>query len=160
MGDFNNFYKNIPVSPINVFYKTASPQLFNILKFILTQDPINIAIGTGLGFAFTTSFTKIINNLITPFIKYIGYFILKLAGTNPGYPRLDFNIYDTIEQIIVLIVFIIFIYYVVVLPVTALKKKYNIEQQTKQCPYCKMLINPLATRCPSCTSQLKELPAE
>lgn len=154
--DESNFYKIFYRPAFNVLEDTVSPQFFNLIKFLLTQNPINMAIGTGLGFAFTTSTTKIIDNLITPSIKYTEYSILKLTGGSPEFPKLNFNIYGTIEQIVIMIVFIVFLYYAVVLPINTLKKKYNIDQKTKACQYCKVLIDPSATRCPSCTSHLKE----
>ena len=113
--------------------------LNNLIKFILLQDPVKIAIGFALGMAFSKIGLSIISDVINPIVHF------NLS---------EFNFKDIIEQIITLFIFIIILYYLVIVPINNLQKKYNIGIKTAMCPYCKSLINPSATKCSSCTSQL------
>ena len=113
--------------------------LNNLIKFILLQDPVKIAIGFALGMAFSKIGLSIISNVINPIVHF------KLS---------EFKFKDIIEQIITLFIFILILYYFVIVPINNLKDRYNINVKTAMCPYCKSLINPSATKCSSCTSQL------
>ena len=113
--------------------------LNNLIKFILLQDPVKIAIGFAVGMAFSKIGLSIISTVINPIVHF------NLS---------EFNFKDIIEQIITLFIFIIILYYLVIVPINNLQKKYNIGIKTAMCPYCKSLINPSATKCSSCTSQL------
>jgi len=109
---------------INIFYRDVSQGYSNVLKFILTQNSIRIAIGMALGIGLSNTCLKIINDVIKPLV------------------------------LITFIIFVIIIYYGIIVPLGKLEKKYNINDNTQQCPYCMSLINSNATKCPSCTSEL------
>ena len=111
----------------------------NLIKFILLQDPVKIAIGFALGMAFSKIGLSIISDFVNPIVH------LKIS---------EFKFKNIIEQIITLFIFLLILYYFVIIPINNLKEKYNIDMKTAMCPYCKSLINPNATKCSSCTSQL------
>ena len=111
----------------------------NLLKFILTQDPINIAIGMSLGVAFSKISLALISDIVTPIIH------LNIS---------EFKFGNIIEQLVIFIIFIIIFYSLIVKPINKLKIKYNVGIKNSQCPYCFTLINSLSTKCSSCTSLL------
>lgn len=143
------------MEPIQLFYDNISPEFMNILKFILIQDPVKIAIGMALGLSISKIFTEIIGDLIKPLI-HVFLNIFSKTGFNYIFYGSAFNIGAVIEQLIIFVIFIVLLYYVFVLPINKLKVKYNIEQKTVTCPYCTTLINPLAIKCPACTSELEK----
>ena len=113
--------------------------LSNVLKFLLIQDPTQIAIGFALGTSFSNIGLSIIDDVVKPLIK----------GNIT-----DMKLKNVIEQSAVLIIFFIILYYLVIIPLNNLKKKYGIDIKEAVCPYCRTTISPNATRCPSCTSDL------
>ena len=138
----------------DIAFKYLSPKLKNVLNFILVQDPVKVAVGLSLGLALTKIFTEIIDGTIRPLVQVF----LKLfseSGFKYVLSGSTFDIGKVLEQLIAFFIFIIVLYYGFVEPINNLKKEYNIDQKTKQCEYCKLLINPNATRCPNCTSELK-----
>ena len=134
-------------------YDDVSPLFQDVLKFILIQDPVKIATGFTVGMFVTDFFKRLIDTVVKPLIFIVlakfseTGFVYKVAGQS-------FNIGSLITELVVFFVFMIVFYYGFVGPIDGLKSKYNIDQKTADCPYCKSIINPTATRCPSCTSQL------
>jgi len=151
---FNLLYKYTMSETIEYLFDNVGPQVSNILKFVLTQDPIKVAIGMSLGLAFTKVGTSVIDSFIKPLVQIFLHLFSKSGFTYNIY-GVTFSIGSIIEQIIVFIIFITLLYYFVIIPVGNLKAKYNINVQTSTCPYCYTLVNPEATRCQACTSQLK-----
>jgi large conductance mechanosensitive channel len=134
-------------------YDDVSPLFQNVLKFILIQDPVRIATGFTVGMFVTDFFKRLIDTVVKPLIFIVlakfseTGFVYKVSGQS-------FNIGSLITELVVFFVFMVVFYYGFVGPIDGLKQKYNIDQKTADCPYCKSIINPTATRCPSCTSQL------
>ena len=139
--------------PYEYLLDGISPAFTNILKFLLIQDPVKIAVGFALGLSISNVFTEIIGNLIKPIIHLILHFFSK-SGFNYNILGTSFNIGNMFEQIIIFFIFILVLYYGFIVPINNLKTKYNITQQTFKCPYCTTLISPTATRCPACTSDI------
>jgi len=140
--------------PFYVFYDVISPKFTEFLKFILTQDPIKIAVGVTLAYAVSKLVSEINVGVLTPLIKIITK--SKLNFTIKG---VEFDFGKVLEQIILLILILVVIYFLIIVPINKLKQKYNIDQQTLACPYCTTLINPGATRCPACTSIIGIIPS-
>ncbi len=134
-------------------YDDVSPLFQNVLRFILIQDPVKIATGFTVGMFVTDFFKKLIDSVVKPLLFIIlakfseSGFVYTLAGQ-------QFNVGSLLTELVVFFVFMAIFYYGFVGPIDNLKRKYNIDQKTADCPYCKTIINPKATRCPSCTSQL------
>ena len=150
----NQFYKNLYPNDFRNIYKIA-PGLQNVLKFILIQDPIKIATGFTMGFFVNNLIQDFLNKIIKPLVTIIlgvfstSHFAYTVSGQT-------FDVGSILTQLVIFIVFICIFYFGIVNPVDKLKQRYNIEQKTAACPYCKTIINPEATRCPACTSQLNE----
>ncbi len=125
----------------------------NLLKFIISQDPVKIAIGISLGIVFTQLSVSIISDIVNPIVNIITKLILK-NGLKFKINDSEFNFNGVIEKLITFIIFTIIIYYIIIIPIVKLKDKYNINTESSQCPYCKTLINRNSSRCSACTSQL------
>ena len=147
--EYQNFNFN------NVLFDNLSPQLTNVLKFILIQDPVKIAIGFSLGLALSKIFTEIIDDTIRPLVQI---FLKLFSKTGFKYTLYGstFDFGKILEQLLAFFIFILVLYYGFIQPVSELKKDFNIDQDTVSCPYCKTLINENAIKCPACTSELKK----
>ena len=139
----------------NIFYDRISQSSMNILKFLLLQDPIKLAIGVVLGMAISKVFMGFITDIISPILNGLLHTISS-TGFNYTINGTEFKFGNIIEQFVTFIIICCLLYFLIVLPINKLKVKYNIEQRTLPCMYCRTLINPLATRCPNCTSELNE----
>jgi len=139
----------------DVFYDKVSPSIINVLKFLLIQDPVKVAIGLALGMSLNNLFVGFSDDMIKPLVSI---FSKSVSDTGLKFFAFGstFNIGDLFQQIVTFIVFILCVYYLFVVPVNKLKQKYDIDQKTTSCPYCTTLINPNATRCPACTSNLNK----
>ena len=126
---------NNPVD-YNFVYKKISPSLEKVLRFVLIQDPIKIATGFTLGY-FTNNFIReILNNIVKPIV----YMVISLFSDS-GFVYSVFgqtiNIGIVLTEIVLFTTFIVILYYGFVSPIDNLKQRYNIDQKTIQCPYCK-----------------------
>ena len=139
--------------PNEIIYDKFSPIILDAVKFILLQDPIKIALGSALGFAIINLLTIILNGTIKPLVS-----VLLNLISDTGFKYIirgaTFDVGNVIEQVVIFIIIILLLYYCFALPITNLRKRYNIEQKTASCPYCTTLINASATKCPACTSIL------
>ena len=138
----------------SVFFDKSSKAIENVLKFILIQDPMKIAIGTAMGLTVKTLFTQVTDDLVKPIVKIILHSISN-SGLNFTVFGQTVGIGNVVEQFIIFLLFMVVVFYGFIQPINKLREKYDIDQKTTACPYCTTLINPNATRCPACTSQLK-----
>lgn len=143
-------------------------------EFALRGNMLDLAIGIIIGSAVTAVVNSIVNDLINPFI---GIFTGRVDFSNL-FIALDGHHYDTIAQaeaagagvlkygsfimnvinffIITLVVFLI------VKGINKMRSKLEKpaepeEPTTKICPFCQSEISIAATRCPHCTSILKDV---
>ena len=138
----------------NVFFDTISPSFTKLLKFILIQDPIKIAVGMALGLAISKLFTELIGDFVTPLISGFLHVFSK-TGFNYTLGGFEYKFGNILQCVIIFSIFLTILFFGFVQPIENLRKKYNIDQKTVGCPYCTTLISPLASRCPSCTSEIK-----
>lgn len=136
-----------------VFFDTISPSFTKLLKFILIQDPVKIAVGMALGLAISKLFTELIGDFISPAITGFLHIFSK-TGFNYTLGGFEYKFGNVLQSLIIFAIFLGILFFGFVQPVDELRKKYNIEQKTVGCPYCTTLISPLATRCPACTSEI------
>jgi len=139
--------------PFGFIYEDLSPLFQNVLKFVLIQDPVKIATGFILGASINKLFQVFLESLVKPLLVIIVLYLSK-SGFRYTLAGQTFDVGSLIIEIVLFITFMIIFYYLFVGPIESLKEEYNIEQKTIDCPYCMTLINPSATRCPACTSQL------
>jgi large conductance mechanosensitive channel len=124
----------------------------NILKFILLQDPVKIAIGVALGLVFSQVCLGIIKDCVEPIVQLSLRFFFKTGAVS--FKGINFKYGQIIEKLCTFIIFILILYFIIVIPIGKLKRKYNISKKRAKCPYCIQVIDTESSRCQYCTSQL------
>lgn len=128
-------------------------------EFIMRGNVMDMAVGVIIGGAFTAIVTSLTEDIISPILGIFG-------GANFDSLKAEFmgvtlNYGKFITAIInfLIIALIIFLMVKGINKVMSLGKKKEEEEEeatTKVCPYCCSEIDIKATRCPHCTSELKE----
>lgn len=144
-------------------------------KFILRGNVMDLAVGVLIGGAFTSIVTALTTDFINPLIASAGGSeiagLIKLPWVNydgldlEEQAKLALNYGHFITAIINFLILAIILFFLMK-SVNALmdlgKKKKKGEPEapaaptTKMCPFCKTEIHIDATRCPHCTSEIKE----
>jgi len=142
-------------------------------KFIMRGNVLDMAVGVIIGGAFQAIISSLVNDIIMPVITLItggidftNWFV-SLDGTHydtlaaaqeAGASTLNYGVFITAVINFLLMAIVVF------LIVKAMNKaadkvsknKEDAPKTTKICPFCKSEINIEATRCPHCTSELKD----
>ncbi|NLM06029.1 MAG: large conductance mechanosensitive channel protein MscL [Tissierellia bacterium] len=137
-------------------------------EFAVKGNVIDMAVGVVIGGSFGKIVSSLINDIIMPVVgKLIGgvdfsHMFISLDGKTYktlaeaqelAAPTINYGVFiNTIIEFII----IAFSIFMVVKAINKLKKEEEEEVITKECPFCKSEINIEATRCPNCTSELKE----
>ncbi|MGD8700314.1 MAG: large conductance mechanosensitive channel protein MscL [Gemmatimonadales bacterium] len=139
-------------------------------EFAMRGNVLDMAIGIIIGAAFGKIVTSLVNDVIMPpiglalgkvdftnlYLNLSGEPFVSLADAEAaGAPLIKYGIFLNTVLDFVIVAFVIFL---VVRQVNKLKRKEEAppaEPTTKDCPYCATAIPIKATRCPSCTSELK-----
>lgn len=123
-------------------------------EFAVKGNALDMAIGVVIGAAFGKVVTAIIDIFLTPILESLP----KMEGGGTGFTG------SLISFAAVLVEFILTAL-VLFLIVKAVNKSKNLKKKpeeapaaptTKVCPFCQTEISIKATRCPHCTSELKE----
>ena len=123
-------------------------------EFAVKGNAIDMAIGVVIGAAFGKVVTAIVDIFLTPILESLP----KMEGGGTGFTG------SLISFAAVLVEFILTAL-VLFLIVKAVNKSKNMKKKpeeapaaptTKVCPFCQTEISIKATRCPHCTSELKE----
>lgn len=147
-------------------------------EFVLRGNVMDLAVGVIIGAAFGNIVTSLTTNFINPLINSIGG--AEVAGSiklpwvdytgldSDAVKALSINYGDFITAVInfLIMALVLFIILKLVNRVMNLGKKIKkgkkgeeevaAEPTTKICPYCFSEIDIKATRCPHCTSEIKE----
>lgn len=121
--------------------------------FALRGNVMDMAVGIIIGGAFTGIVTSLTDNFIQPILKFFTgaelYTFEEVMGFGSAF----------ISSVVNFII-MAFILFCLVKGINKLisigKKEDTVEPTTQICPFCKSEINIEATRCPHCTSQIKE----
>ncbi|VFB16819.1 Large-conductance mechanosensitive channel [Urinicoccus massiliensis] len=139
--------------------------------FIAQGNVIDMAIGVIIGGAFGKIVASLVDDVIMPLVGLIiggiDFSSLYIALDGKSYPNIAAAkeatavlAYGSFIQNIVnflIIAFVIFITLKKILAAPKLFKKEEVaEPTTKTCPYCLSEVPLKASRCPHCTSQLKD----
>lgn len=138
-------------------------------EFALKGNVMDMAIGVIIGGAFSAIVTALTDSFINPLINSVGGAEIAGAIKLPwvDYTGLDseaalalslnYGAFLTAIINFLIIAIILFIMVKAMNKVMSIGKKKEEEAPTeKDCPYCKMKIAIDATRCPHCTSEIKE----
>ena len=146
----------------------------NLLKefkdFISRGNVIDMAVGIIIGGAFTAIVTSLVNDVISPVLGLFGSSnlselkwvikegVMAADGTVEGGVVLAYGSFISAVINFLIMAVIVFILIKIINSVTNVFKKKEEESAptTKICPFCKSEINIEATKCPCCTSDLKE----
>ena len=145
-------------------------------EFISRGSVMDLAVGVVIGAAFQGIIKSLVDDVIMPFISLItggidfsNWFVV--LGKNPdGLKTIDelkaagiatFSYGNFISAIIyfIILAFVVFLLVKVIAKVKDFgpkKEEAPAEPTTKKCPFCCTEIDIKATRCPHCTSELKE----
>ena len=133
-------------------------------KFIMRGNVMDMAVGVIVGGAFTAIVTSLNQDILTPILGIFGgidFSNLSLAlGNAEGAPVLAYGNFITAVINFLITALVIFCMIKGLNKVNdrfSRKEEVTAEPTTKVCPYCKSEIAIDATRCPHCTSQLKEV---
>lgn len=146
-------------------------------EFISRGSVIDLAVGVVIGAAFQGIIKSLVDDIIMPFISLLtggvdfkNWFVV--LGDNPnGLKTLDelkeagiavFSYGNFIAAVIyfLILAFVVFLLIKLIAKVKGFAKKdveeAPAEPTTKKCPFCCSEIAIEATRCPNCTSEIKE----
>ncbi len=139
--------------------------------FIMRGNVVDLAVGIIIGAAFGKIVTSLVSDILMPPLGLIvgkmdfsGLFInlskeaypSLAAAKSAGAPTINYGAFiNTIVDFLIVAAAIFF----VVLQVDRLRKLHEMPPapSTKACPYCLSAIAIKATRCPHCTSEVKEV---
>jgi len=140
-------------------------------KFIVRGNVMDLAIGVIIGGAFSAIVTSFVKDIVMPpiglLLGRVDFSNLFIDLTGAGYESLaaaqeagaaTIN-YGLFINAVVNFLIVALVIFVVVRQLNQLKKTEEARPAavtTKKCPYCFTEIPIGATRCPNCTSQLKE----
>lgn len=144
-------------------------------KFIMRGNVIDLAVGVIIGGAFQKIVNSLVNDLIMPLISLItggidfnswfvvlgeGEFATLEEAKAAGAATLNYGSFIGAVIDFLIMALVIFIFIRAINKVSdKLKKEEPVVEAaptTKVCPYCKSEIDINATKCPHCTSDIKE----
>ena len=138
--------------------RVHSKSLSEFRTFALRANALDLAIAVALGAAFTAVVTAIVNGMFTPIIGAIfqvdfSKLTFKVHGSTFSYGLV-------ISAVITFLVVAVTLFFLVVKPMNALRKRYNLDRDPNApllspCPACCTEINRAARRCPACTEELE-----
>lgn len=129
-------------------------------KFLLRGNVIDLSVGIIIGGAFQAIVNSLVNDIINP--------LLSIFLTKTDFSSLTYNIPNTAANIaygslITAIINFLIMGFVIFIMVKAINKltSFAIKEEevaptTKICKYCQSEVHIEATRCPHCTSELKD----
>ncbi len=135
----------------------SSKTLHEFRTFALRANAIDLAIAVALGAAFTAVVTSLVKDLFTPIIGAI--FDVDFASLTFTINGSVFGYGLVINALITFIVVALTLFFFVVKPMNALRRRFNLDDDTPSlapCPACHTAIVTLARRCPACTEQLTD----
>jgi len=117
-------------------------------EFLLKQNVVALAIAVVVGTALNTLVKAVVDDFIMPIIVVIGPGgDWQTATWNVG--RVKFGVGDFLAAVINFII-IGFVAW----RISKIFIKPEAEKPKRDCPYCRLPVDPAATRCAHCTSQL------
>ena len=139
--------------------------------FAVKGNAMDLAIGVIIGGAFTTIVTSLVNDILMPLISALtggldfSEWFVSLGDTKyntlaeaqeAGAAVLAYGNFITAIINFLIVALVIFIVFKKLLMPKKKEVPVVAEITEKECPFCKTKIHIKATRCPHCTSELKE----
>lgn len=128
-------------------------------EFVSRGNVMDMAVGIIIGSAFSAIVTSLVEDIINPILGIFGGMNFdKLSVTLAGDATLNYGKFISAIINFLIMALIIFFIMKAMNKASAVMKKDEEEPAptTKKCPYCKSEIPIDATRCPNCTSEIRE----
>jgi len=140
-------------------------------KFVMRGNVIDLAVGVIIGGAFGKIVSSLVNDLIMPplglllgsvpfndlFLTLKGDTYKTLAeAKDAGAVTLNYGTFISTLVDFLIIAFVIFLVIRQINKMTAKPAPTPAVPTTKECPFCYSTISIKATRCPQCTSEIKQ----
>ncbi len=140
-------------------------------EFAVKGNAMDLAIGVIIGGAFTSIVNSLVNDILMPLIGAVtggldfSEWFASLDGTHydtlaqaeeAGAAILSYGNFITAIINFLIVALVIFIVFKKLLNPKKKEVPVVAEETEKECPFCKTKIHIKATRCPHCTSELKE----
>ena len=142
-------------------------------KFIMRGNVLDMAVGVIIGGAFQAIISSLVKDIIMPIITLVtggidfNNWFISLDGSSyatleaaqeAGAATLNYGVFITAVINFLLMAIVVFL---IVKAMNKASDKFKKKEEeapktTKICPFCKSEINKDATRCPHCTSELKD----
>ncbi len=127
-------------------------------EFAFKGNVVDMAVGVMIGAAFGKIVTSLVDNIFTPILSLIiGKVNFSALAVKFGEGDAAFSLnYGLFIQSVIDFLVIAFCIFLFVKLISKLKKPAPAAPSApaRKCPYCMGEIDPAATRCPHCTSQL------
>lgn len=135
-------------------------------EFAVRGNVVDLAVGVVIGAAFGKIVSSFVNDILTPpigmllgnidftnlFISLSGERVATLAEAQAAnIPVISYGVFINTVVDFLIQAFVIFI---IIKKMNQLRPAPPAPAPQKQCPFCKLMIDAEATRCPFCTSQL------
>ena len=129
--------------------------------FALRGNVIDMAIGVVIGGAFSSIVTSLVNDIISPLIGLLFQNDFSALTASFGGITLAYGAFLTAVINFVIVAFTLFLVIKAINTANSIARCKKEEEPpaaptTKTCPYCKSSIAIGASRCPHCTSVLKD----
>ena len=138
-------------------------KLFGEFKeFIMRGNVMDLAVGVIIGGAFGAIVTSLTEDIISPVLGIFGGLDFSDLVANVNGAEIRYGAFITAIINFLIMALIIFLMVKGINKVMSLGKKKEEEEAptTKECPCCFTEIDIRAIRCPHCTSEIPETPAE
>ncbi len=131
-------------------------------EFIMRGNVMDLAVGVIIGGAFGAIVTSLTEDIISPVLGIFGGLDFSDLVANVNGAEIRYGAFITAIINFLIMALIIFLMVKGINKVMSLGKKKEEEEAptTKECPCCFTEIDIRASRCPHCTSEIPETPAE
>lgn len=129
-------------------------------EFAVRGNVVDLAVGIVIGAAFGKIVTSLVNDVIMPPIGILlsnvdfSKLAITLRQATASSPAVSLR-YGLFVNTIIDFVIVAFVIFSVVRQMNRLQRAKPPEPTSKDCPYCRMSVPLLATRCGHCTSDLQ-----
>ncbi len=125
--------------------------------FIARGNVTDMAVGIIIGGAFTAIVNSLVNDILTPLLGVItGGLDFASLNFSVGDAQICYGAFISAVINFLLVALVLFLLIKAINKLHVKKEEAPAAPTTKICPFCKSEISIEATRCPHCTSDLKE----